>query len=74
MKKFRPENWQSQARRLGNGLYCGIVDSGDERKVINFFALGYEFGGMGKQRRKYVERRAAKRVGRLINKYGIMED
>ena len=67
MRKFRPSSWQSQARRLGDSLYCGIIDNGDERKVTNFFALGYDFP-MSKQRRKYVEQRAAKRVSRLINK------
>lgn len=76
MKKFRPSSWQSQARRLGDGLYRRLVGywDGNEKEVIDFFALGYNFGGMGKQRRKYVEQRAAKRINRLINKYGIMED
>lgn len=76
MKKFRPSSWQLQARDLGDSLYRRFVGywDGNERKVIDFFALGYNFGGMGKQRRKYVERRAAKRVGRLINKYGVRED
>lgn len=73
MREFRPESWQKQARRLGDNLYCGIVDTGDERKVTNFFALGYDFP-MCKQRRKYVEQRAAKRVNRLINKNGVRED
>ena len=67
MRTFRPKSWQAQARKLGDNLYCGIVDTGDERKVINFFALGYDFP-MGKQRRKYVEQRAAKRVCRLVRK------
>lgn len=67
MRTFRPRSWQAQARRLGDSLYCGIVDSGNEREVTNFFALGYNFD-MGKQRRKYVEQRAAKRVGRKLRK------
>ena len=67
MKTFRPRSWQVQARRLGDSLYCGFVDTGNEREVINFFTLGYNFD-MSKQRRKYVEQRAAKRVCRLIRK------
>lgn len=70
MRKFRPESWQKQARELGDGLFRRLIEGdweGDERNVTNFFALGYTFD-MSKQRRKYVERRAAKRVSRLINK------
>jgi len=65
MRTFRPKSWQAQARRLGDSLYCGIVDTGKEREVIKFFAFSYNFN---KQRRKYVEQRAAKRVCRLIRK------
>ena len=57
-------------------LYRRLVEGdfeGDEREITHFFALGYEFD-MGKQRRKYIERRAAKRVSRLINKLMDKED
>lgn len=70
MKNFRPESWQKQARKLGDKLYRRLVEGdweSDERHITNFFALGYDFP-MSKQRRKYIERRAAKRVSRLINK------
>lgn len=70
MKKFRPDSWQAQARKLGDVLYDRLVNGdweADERGITNFFALGYDYD-MCKQRRKYVERRAAKRVSRLINK------
>ena len=71
MREFRPESWQKQARRLGDGLYDRFIDGDwktDEGQLTDFFALGYNYFPMGKQRRKYVERRAAKRVGRLIRK------
>lgn len=71
MKKFRPSSWQKQARERGDMLYDRLVDGtySDERQIINWFALGYGYGFyMCKQRRKYVERRAAKRVCRLIRK------
>lgn len=70
MKKFRPESWQAQAREFGNNLYDRLINGdwkGDERQLTNFFALGYNYS-MCKQRRKYVERRAAKRISKLINK------
>lgn len=54
-------------RRLTDGIYS------NESQITKYFALGYDFD-MGRQRRKYVEQRAAKRVSRLINKYGIRED
>lgn len=75
MKKFRPDSWQTQARERGDMLYYRLVDGiySDEKQIIKYFALGYEFD-MGRQRRKYVEQRAAKRVNRLINKYNIRED
>jgi hypothetical protein len=67
MREFRPESWQKQARRLGDGLFIGFLDNTrNEKQIIDFFALGYNYFPMGKQRRKYVEQRAAKRVGRLI--------
>lgn len=70
MRKFRPESWQKQARRLGDGLSHRLIEGAweDEKQIINFFALGYNFFPMSKQRRKYVERRAAKRICRLIRK------
>ena len=68
MRKFRPQSWQKQAKRLGNSLFIGFLDNTrNEKQIIDFFALGYTID-IGKQRRKYVEQRAAKRVGRLINK------
>lgn len=70
MRTFRPKSWQSQARRLGDGIFRRLIEGAweDERQVIEFFANGYNYFPMGKQRRKYVERRAAKRVYRLIRK------
>ena len=69
MKKFRPDSWQTQARQKGHMLYYRLVDGiySNESQIIKYFALGYEFD-MGRQRRKYVEQRAAKRVYRLIRK------
>ena len=69
MRKFRPESWQAQARERGNMLYRRLADGiySDEKQITKYFALGYEFD-MGRQRRKYVEQRAAKRVYRLIRK------
>lgn len=70
MREFRPEGWQKQARRLGDNLYDRLVNGdweADEKHITSFFAFGYAFN-MCKQRRKYVERRAAKRVHRLIRK------
>lgn len=69
MKKFRPESWQAQARERGDMLYRRFTDGtyDNENQIIKYFALGYEFD-MGKQRRKYVEQRAAKRVNRRIKK------
>lgn len=74
MREFRPESWQKQARERGDMLYYRLVDGtySDEKQIIKWFALGYNFD-MGRQRRKYVEQRAAKRVNRLINKYGVRE-
>ena len=75
MRNFRPDSWQSQARERGDMLYRRLVDGiySNEKQIIKYFALGHEFY-MGKQRRKYVEQRAAKRVNRLINKNGARED
>ena len=75
MRKFRPESWQAQARERGDMLYHRLADGiySNESQIIKYFALGYEFD-MGRQRRKYVEQRAAKRVNRLINKYDARED
>lgn len=69
MREFRPESWQAQARERGDMLYCRLADGtySNENQIIKYFALGYDFD-MGKQRRKYVERRAAKRVCRLVRK------
>jgi hypothetical protein len=69
MRKFRPDSWQAQARERGNMLYYRLVDGtySNERQITKWFALGYNFD-MGKQRRKYVEQRAAKRVGRKLRK------
>ena len=69
MKKFHPDSWQKQARERGDMLYRRLTDSiySNESQITKYFALGYEFD-MGKQRRKYVEQRAAKRVYRLIRK------
>lgn len=69
MRKFRPESWQVQAREKGDMLYRRLTDGtySNENQIIKYFALGYEFD-MGKQRRKYVEQRAAKRVNRRIKK------
>lgn len=69
MRKFRPESWQAQARERGDMLYRRLADGtySNENQIIKYFALGYEFD-MGKQRRKYVEQRAAKRVNRRIKK------
>lgn len=69
MRTFRPKSWQLQARERGDMLYCRLTDGiyNDERQIIKYFALGYNFD-MGKQRRKYVEQRAAKRVGRKLRK------
>ena len=69
MRKFRPESWQAQARERGDMLYYRLADGiySDEKQIIKYFALGYAFD-MGRQRRKYVEQRAAKRVCRLIRK------
>jgi TfoX/Sxy family transcriptional regulator of competence genes len=69
MKKFRPESWQAQARKRGNMLYYRLIDGilDNESQIMKWFALGYNFD-MGKQRRKYVEQRAAKRVGRKLRK------
>lgn len=69
MRKFRPESWQAQARERGDMLYRRLTDGtyDNENQIIKYFALGYEFD-MGKQRRKYVEQRAAKRVNRRIKK------
>lgn len=74
MRNFRPDSWQSQARERGDMLYRRLVDGiySNESQIIKYFALGYDFD-MGRQRRKYVERRAAKRVNRLINKYDARE-
>lgn len=72
MKNFRPSSWQKQARERGDKLYDRLINDdweADERHITNWFALGYSYGFyMCKQRRKYVERRAAKRVCRLIRK------
>lgn len=69
MRNFRPDSWQEQARKRGDMLYYRLVDGtyDSEKWIIKYFALGYGFD-MGKQRRKYVEQRAAKRVCRLIRK------
>ena len=69
MRTFRPSSWQAQARERGNMLYYRLIDGtySNERQIIKWFALGYNFD-MGKQRRKYVEQRAAKRVGRKLRK------
>lgn len=69
MRKFRPDSWQKQARERGDMLYYRLVDGvyDNEKEINKWFALGYDFD-MCKQRRKYVERRAAKRVCRLIKK------
>lgn len=69
MRKFRPESWQAQARERGDMLYRRLADGtySNENQIIKYFALGYDFD-MGKQRRKYVEQRAAKRVNRRIKK------
>ena len=70
MRTFRPKSWQAQARRLGDNLYHWLTDDdleSNERQVIKFFADGYTID-ISKQRRKYVEQRAAKRVCRLIRK------
>ena len=72
MKNFRPSSWQKQARERGDMLYDRLINGdweADERHITKWFALGYSYGfNMSKQRRKYVEQRAAKRVNRLINK------
>jgi hypothetical protein len=70
MRKFRPRSWQVHARARGDMLYCGFIDGtySDERQITEYFARGYRFGMLSKQGRKYIERRAAKRVGRLIRK------
>lgn len=75
MRKFRPDSWQSQARERGNMLYRRLTDGiySNESQITKYFALGYDFD-MGRQRRKYVEQRAAKRVNRLINKNDVRED
>lgn len=75
MRNFRPDSWQTQARERGDMLYHRLTDGiyNDEKQIIKYFALGYEFD-MGRQRRKYVEQRAAKRVNRLINKNDVRED
>ena len=66
MRTFRPRSWQAQARERGNMLYYRLTDGiYDERQIIKWFAFSYNFN---KQRRKYVEQRAAKRVCRLIRK------
>ena len=69
MRTFRPDSWQAQARERGNMLYYRLTNGtySNERQIIKWFALGYNFD-MGKQRRKYVEQRAAKRVGRKLRK------
>lgn len=68
MRKFRPSSWQAQARKRGDMLYYRLVNGiYSEKHIIKWFALGYKFD-MGKQRRKYVEQRAAKRVGRKLRK------
>lgn len=69
MRNFRPDSWQKQARRKGDMLYYRLVDGiySNEKEINKWFALGYS-SDMCKQRRKYVERRAAKRVYRLIRK------
>lgn len=69
MRTFRPDSWQKQARERGDMLYYRLVDGiyDSEKQIIKYFALGYGFD-MGRQRRKYVEQRAAKRVCRLIRK------
>lgn len=69
MKKFRPESWQAQARERGDMLYRRLTDGiySNESQIIKYFTLGYDFD-MGRQRRKYIEQRAAKRVYRLIRK------
>lgn len=71
MREFHPSNWQAQARERGDMLYRRLADGvySNENQIIKYFALGHEFY-MGKQRRKYVEQRAAKRVYRLIRKGG----
>lgn len=68
MRIFRPDSWQKQARERGNMLYSRLVNGiSNEKQIIKWFALGYSFD-MCKQRRKYVEQRAAKRVCRLVKK------
>ena len=69
MKNFRPSSWQKQARRQGDALYFSLANGyyNNESELVEYFARGYTFY-MCKQRRKYVERRAAKRVCRLIRK------
>jgi len=69
MRKFRPESWQKQARWLGDSLYFSFTNGyyNNESELVEYFARGYTFY-MCKQRRKYVEQRVAKRVGRLIRK------
>jgi|GEM_PF-5677122 len=69
MRKFRPESWQAQARERGDMLYYRLTEGiYDNKSQLNrYFVLGYSFD-MSKQRRKYVEQRAAKRVSRLIRK------
>lgn len=72
MRTFRPSSWQAQARRLGDGLFGRIQNENDplngEKGLTHWFALGYDYGVGCRQRRKYVERRAAKRVGRKLRK------
>jgi hypothetical protein len=69
MRKFRPESWQKQARWQSDALYFSLAngDYNNESELVEYFARGYTFY-MCKQRRKYVEQRAAKRLGRLIRK------
>lgn len=69
MRTFHPSSWSKQARTLGDKLFSrlenGTLDG--ERDLVDWFALGYKYGRC-KQRRKYVDQRAAKRVCRLIRK------
>lgn len=69
MRTFRPRSWQAQARRLGDALYFSLTNGyyNNESELVEYFARGYTFY-MCKQRRKYIEQRAAKRVGRKLRK------
>ena len=69
MRTFHPDSWSKQARKLGDKLFAHVQNGilNGERDLVHWFALGYKYGRC-KQRRKYIDQRAAKRVYRLIRK------